>query len=124
MSLEAAIAQLTAAVEANTAALGGTATKPAAAKKGAAAAAAAQPAATPAAAAAPANGPDVKACAQALMALAQSKGRDAAVAVLAPFGVPKVTDLKPEQFAAFSMAVAAAQAAPVAQPAAAGSDLI
>lgn len=120
MSLEALIADLTAAIRENTAALGGAKTTKATKSAPAAAAAAA----TAAPAAQVPAGPDVKVCATKLMALAQSKGRDAAVGVLTQFGVAKVTDLKPESFAMFSAAVDAAAAAQVAPPAAAGSDLI
>jgi hypothetical protein len=46
----------------------------------------------------------------AIIALAKSKGRDAAVAVLQQFGVAKVPELKPEQYAAVMAAAKEATA--------------
>jgi hypothetical protein len=48
----------------------------------------------------PADAPTYQATADAVTKLARTKGRDAAVAVLAHFGAAKLPDVKPEQFAA------------------------
>lgn len=58
--------------------------------------------------------PDVK---KAILALAERDGRDAAVAVLKDFGVEKVPELKPTQLENFLKAVnAKLAAAPTAEP--------
>lgn len=48
----------------------------------------------------PADAPTYQATADAVTKLARTKGRGAAVAVLAKFGAAKLPDVKPEQFAA------------------------
>lgn len=66
----------------------------------------------------------VKQVANAIEALAIAKGRDPALAVLAQFGVERVSMLKPDQLGAALAAAQAASAAPVATPAAAVASLI
>lgn len=132
MSIEKALADLTAAVDRNTAALSAGGATPKTSKKQTAetplaappAAAAAAPAATstppvaPVAAAAAATVP-FKNVADALVLLAETKNadgttnRDAAVALLADFGAKNVPGLKPEQYADF-IAKATAKAKSIA----------
>ncbi len=63
-------------------------------------AAAQEPAPTAAPSAPVAESVSYQATADAVTKLARTKGRDAAVAVLAQFGAQKLPDIKPEQFAA------------------------
>ena len=56
----------------------------------------------------PADAPTYQDAAAAITKLSRTKGRDAAVAVLASFGAAKLPDVKPEQFAAI---IAAAETA-------------
>ena len=129
MSLEQALERLTAAVEANTAALSGGEAKKTTRGKGAAkdeagnppASATASPAQqTVQAAASPATtaavaGPSLKEVADALMALAGKK-REAAVAILKEYGVEKLSLIAPEKLGEVQQKIAAAEAA-LAQPA-------
>lgn len=92
MSLEAAIAELTQAVKANTAALGGAKETP---SKGAGKTKETAATQTPAAASIP-----VKTVADTFVKLAE-KNRDSAVALLGKYGAKKVSELKPEVYGAF-----------------------
>ncbi len=91
MSLEAKIEALTAAVVALTAKMSGAVAAPAAA--GAPAAAAAAPAHT------------LDTLRASLTALIAKKGKDAAAAVLKAAGCAKLSDCKPENFAALAAAI-------------------
>lgn len=97
----------------------------------------AAPAATPAPAAAPAApvtaaaaaatavaGPSFKEAADALIDLANIKGRDAAVALLAAFGATKAPELKPADYAAFIERAKYSVAPQAAAPASPGAGLI
>jgi hypothetical protein len=108
--LETEIKKLTAAIEANTAALTGNGTVTAAPATAPAPAATPAPAAEPAAAApateAPATPPEAPAAAvevdkkkltEKFIELAQAKGRDVATQLLAEFGVSKLPELKDKQ---------------------------
>lgn len=58
----------------------------------------------------PADAPTYQAAASAMTKLARTKGREAAVAVLKQFGVSKLPEVKPEDFAAFISACEEAEA--------------
>ena len=96
----------------------------------------AAPAATPAPAAAPAApvtaaaaatavaGPSFKEAADALIDLANIKGRDAAVALLAAFGATKAPELQAKDYAAFIERAKYSVAPQAAAPASPGAGLI
>lgn len=106
MSLEEVLAANTAALIANTAALTGGAAKATPAAAGKAAAAKAAPAA-----AAKAAGPDLKKVTEDFMHLANTYGRDDAVAILGRYGAAKCSLVPAEKLGAFHTEVLAATVA-------------
>lgn len=112
--IEAKIDELIAALNANTAALGGAKAEAPAKPKKVKAEAAAEPAPAPAPAPAPtpaAPTVSAKECTDILMEVANKVERAAAIEILKKFGVAKISELKPEHHAeAYALAKAKLEA--------------